>query len=352
MTVNTSPHVSVVMPVFNGADLMADAIRSVQAQSYANWDLTIGNNRSTDGTLALAEEFAAADPRIRVVTYPEHVGVVDSHNRAVTLISDDAKYCKILGADDLLFPRCVEELIAVAEAYPTVGMVSSYVLADGKVGFAGLPYPVSFLSGRDVCRLRLLENIRVFGGPSSSLIRASVVRSQQPFYALRNYHGDNEAYLELLKRNDFGFVHQVLSYNRRGDKSRTTSYLDRVNSYAAGYLLEVTKYGPAFLSPDELRQRTGALTREYYTMLAQSALDFRGREFWEYHAVHMKKLGQPLSSTRLGLAVALRAAEVILNPLRLIRGIVRRARAPLRRFSRRRVKQASAGRTATHPLPQ
>src|SRR5438105_3382138 len=98
-TIPGQPKVSVVIPVYNGERLIATAIRSVQAQTYTNWDLTIGNNRSTDRTLAIAEEFAARDPRIRVVTYPNHVNVVESHNTAFTLIADDAKYCKILGAD-------------------------------------------------------------------------------------------------------------------------------------------------------------------------------------------------------------------------------------------------------------
>ena len=171
-----SPLVSVVIPVYNGQDTIADAIRSVLAQTYSNFNLTIANNCSTDGTAAIAEEFARNDPRIRVYHATEFVSVVDSHNRAFTLISDDAAYCKILMADDWLFPNCLAELVAIADMYPTTGMVSSYMLRENRVVFDGLPYTGPFWKGRDVARRYLLEGIDSFGGPSASLIRASVVR--------------------------------------------------------------------------------------------------------------------------------------------------------------------------------
>ncbi len=110
-----SPLVSVVIPVYNGQDIIADAIRSVLAQTYSNFNLTIANNCSTDGTAAIAEEFARKDPRVRVYHATDFVSVVDSHNRAFTLVSDDAEYCKILMADDWLFPNCLAELVAIAE---------------------------------------------------------------------------------------------------------------------------------------------------------------------------------------------------------------------------------------------
>ena len=91
------PRVNVVIPVYNGERFIADAIRSVLAQSYTNWDLTIGNNRSTDRTVEIAEEFASHDPRVRVYTYPTHVSVIDSHSTAFTLIWT-SQVLPILGA--------------------------------------------------------------------------------------------------------------------------------------------------------------------------------------------------------------------------------------------------------------
>ena len=57
---------SVVTPVFNGEKYLRECIESVLAQSYENWDYTIVDNASTDGSLAIAYEYAEAHPQVKV----------------------------------------------------------------------------------------------------------------------------------------------------------------------------------------------------------------------------------------------------------------------------------------------
>src|SRR5690242_9547360 len=119
----TEPLVSILTPVYNGEKHLAQCIRSILAQDYTNFEYIIVNNCSTDKTLEIAESFARQDPRIRIHNNTEFLSVVDNHNNAFSLIPEDAKYCKIVGADDWLYPNCISELVKVAEEYPTVGMV-------------------------------------------------------------------------------------------------------------------------------------------------------------------------------------------------------------------------------------
>jgi glycosyltransferase involved in cell wall biosynthesis len=326
MGASRSPLVSVVIPVYNGQEVIAEAIRSVLAQTYDNFHLTIANNCSTDRTAQIAEEFAAQDDRVTVYNATEFVSVVGSHNRAFTLIAEDAKYCKILGADDWLLPNCLAELVRVAEAYPTIGMVTSYVQTNlGEVLFDGLPYPSTFLSGRDACRAYLLRGVYAFGGPSTSLIRAEILRETRPFYNPLNYHGDVEAYLNLLQKYDFGFVHQVLSFICRGEKSGTTAFLDRVNSYRAEAVDELTRFGPAYLTTEEQHRRLRQAWHEYYKMLAEGALSFQGKEFWDYHLRgFLPSLGYSISRARIAGYVVLGIADKIFNPLRSTQHLMRR----------------------------
>jgi glycosyltransferase involved in cell wall biosynthesis len=314
------------MPVYNGSQLIGGAIRSMWAQTYQNWDLTIGNNCSTDETLAVAEEFAASDSRIRVYTYPAHVNVIDSHNTAFTLVSDEAKYCKVLSADDWHFPNCLEEMVKVAEAHPTVGMVCSYALNGTRVNGLALRYPSHAVPGREIIRRRLLERMKGIGGPSVPMIRADIVRAKQPFYNPLNYAGDIEAYLDLLLEHDLGFVHQVLTGMRTGEDSRTTTYLQRVNSYSSDDVHEVSKFGPLVLTESEYRRRLKEVTREYYRMLARSVIPLRDREFWDYHLKHVKKLGYPISYPRLVGSVLLRVLDLLGNPKRTIENLIERVR--------------------------
>jgi glycosyltransferase involved in cell wall biosynthesis len=337
--------VSVVIPVYNGEKFIADAIRSVQAQTYPHWDLTIGNNRSTDRTLAIAEEFAAQDSRIRVVTYPEFVSVVESHNNAFCLISDEAEYCRILGADDLLFPNSIEEMVRVAEKYPTVGMVVSYVLAGNAVAINAHNYPDTFAPGREIGRLRFLEDVSVFGGPSTSLIRASIVRERRPFYDPINYYGDLEAYLDLLQRHDFGFVHQVLTYVRKGAASRTTSYLDRVHAATAMRLHEITKLGRHYLEPDEYAECLRRISRDYYGFLGENVWELRERDFWNYHLKHVRAMGHPPRYSLIAWYAFLRLLEAIGNPLKSVKSAIRR-------LSERRARKALKGEESHGPAPR
>ena len=335
MSSSASPLVSVLIPVYNGEKTLATAIRSVLAQTYAHLDLTIVNNCSTDRTRAIAQEFADTDPRVRIHDNTAFLNVVGNHNLAFTLASNDAKYAKILGADDWLFPNCITELVRVAEDHPTVGMVTSYVLSGSRVMWDGLPYPSTFVPGREVCRMRLLKGLKVFGPPSSSLIRASIVRETRPFYNPLNYHGDNEAYYNLLRHYDFGYVHQVLTYMLKGEESRTTAYCERINSYLAADVDEVAKFGPVYLTERECADRLRVVTRTYYRFLASSVFELREHEFWDYHLRQFKAMGYPISYGRLALYMALWLADAIFNPKRTIEGVVRRIVSVLPRLFRR-----------------
>lgn len=324
MSTSTEPRVSVVLPVYNGERMIGRAVSSVLAQSYTNWDLTIGDNCSTDGTAAIAREFAARDPRIRLYTYPKHVSVIDSHSTAFSLISDEAKYCKILGADDWFFPNCLEEMVKVAETNPTVGMVISYFLLGRRVNGLRLPYPSHCVPGREVVRLRLLKGAKGMGGPSASMIRADLVRKKKPFYNPLNYAGDIEAYLELLRDHDLGFVHQVLTFARSDDESRTTSYLGRIDSYDADDINEIIKFGPIFLTDEEFEKRLKEVKRNYYRMLGRSVVLLRNREFWDFHLRHFPAMGYPVSYSRIALEATLYLLDLLGNPKRTIEGVIRR----------------------------
>lgn len=229
-----------------------------------------------------------------------------------------------MGADDWLFPNCIAELSSVAEAHPTVGMVTSYVLVGTKIGWTGLPFPSTVVNGRDICRMRLLDGIRVFGGPSASLLRTEVVKARQPFYTQGNYHGDNEAYLNLLRDHDFGFVHQVLSYNRRDEDSRTTHYLQSFNSDILMIVEELLKFGPVYLSDSEFRDRHVTVVNDYYKFLAGAAFESRGSKFWDTHRERLLKLGTPLDRAKLSRFVVLRFLDLVLNPKRTAESLYKR----------------------------
>ncbi|MDH4246150.1 MAG: glycosyltransferase, partial [Nitrospira sp.] len=93
------PLVSVLTPVYNGEDHLAQCIESVLAQTYQNWEYVIVNNRSTDRTLEIAEQYAQKDKRIRIHNNSEFVGCDENGNIAFRQITPESKYCKMVHAD-------------------------------------------------------------------------------------------------------------------------------------------------------------------------------------------------------------------------------------------------------------
>ena len=92
--------VSIVLPVYNGAEYLAESIESVIAQTYANWELIIVNDCSTDDSLVIASDYAAKDARIKVFTNPQNLKLPKTLNAGFehasgvyyTWTSDDNRY--------------------------------------------------------------------------------------------------------------------------------------------------------------------------------------------------------------------------------------------------------------------
>ena len=304
MKAASQPRVSVLTPAYNSAKYLAECIESVLAQTYQNWDYTIVNNGSTDGTLAIAERYAASDPRIRVLSNARTLPIIQNHNHTIRQISKESKYCKFVFADDWIFPECLERMVAVAEAEPSVGLVGAFMMDGQAVMWAGPPYPATRISGKEICRSMLLGGRYVFGTMNSLLVRSDLIRKRAMFFNEDNLHADTQSCYDVLTESDFGFVHQVLSFSRVRAESVGSVALD-LNSVQLGYFVIFLKYGPLFLEADENARRLKEVKREYHEVLAHNLLRVRPKKFWEYHQRTLKTFGSRIEWWRLpGLAFA------------------------------------------------
>src|SRR5438128_1399449 len=212
MHMNTAPLVSVVTPFYNTEAYLAECIESVLGQTYQNWEYILVNNCSTDRSPEIAQRYVEKDQRLRLLHNEQFLTQVRNYNHALRQISPQSKYCKIVQADDWIFPECIAQMVAVAESNPSVGIVSAYRLAGREVKNVGLPYTSKIVTGRDLCRMQLLDGCFFFGSPTSILLRAEIMRSREPFYSENRYHEDTESCYEILQTWDFGFVHQILTF--------------------------------------------------------------------------------------------------------------------------------------------
>jgi glycosyltransferase involved in cell wall biosynthesis len=318
------PLVSVVTPVYNEEAYLRECIESVLGQTYDNWDYTIVNNCSTDRTLEIAREYAARDARIRIHNNENFVRVINSYNNAVRQISPTSKYCKVVAADDWLFPECLEKMVRLAEEHPSVVIVQAYKLYGKKVAGDNLPYPSTIVPGRDACRLWLLPGgPSMFGSPTTLMYRSDVVRSRHSFYNESNLHADTEVCLELLEHHDYGFVHQVLTFQRKREGSMT-SYSEAFMTHLPRRLYDLLTYGPKYLSEKELEGAIREHLQVYYAHLGAHVFRGRDRKFWSLHREKLASLARPLSYARLAAHAFLYLVDVFLNPKRTGEAIAQR----------------------------
>jgi len=313
---NINPLVSIMTPVYNAEKYLAECIESIRAQAYTNWEYTIVNNASTDESLKIAEHYAQKDNRIHIHNNEKFLNMMQNWNHAMRQISSESKYCKVVHADDWIYPECLEKMVDIAENYPSVGIVGAYRLDEDTVNLDGLPYPSTVVLGRDLCRHSLLEGPYVFGSPTSLLIRSELIRKRQCFYNENSIHADKEICYELLKDCDFGFVHQVLTYTRRHNEAETT-HARMYNTYRVGKLLIMKRYGPVFLTQEEYLCSLQNVVDNYHAYLGQSVFDLKNIEFFRFHQKEMKKLGVHLSPIKLFIAVL----KELMNPLNTARRV-------------------------------
>ena len=336
MTAPLAPLVSVVTPVYNGGEYLRECIESVRAQTYTNWRYTIVNNCSTDDTLAIALHYAKLDGRIRVLSTEAFLSIIDNHNHALAQIEADSRFCKPVMADDWLYPECLEQLVACALAHPNVGLVCASATSGTKVLFDQLPggAPVTVLSGREAARRALLEDRYFFGSPTTSLIRADLIRKRSPFYNPDNLQADEEACYDILRECDFGFVHEVLAYVRMHERSHTSANF-YLFSLASCHTYALAKYGRTYLSDAEFGARLDQRLCEYYERLALGALEARGEEFWAFHRRMLDLIGAPLDRWRLARAVARHVLRKLASPAELARSLAGRLTSRSRGAARR-----------------
>ena len=296
----SAPLVSIVTPFYNTREYLVECIESVLHQTYENWQYVLVDNCSTDGSSELAANYASVFPsRVRLIRTKSFLSQVENYNFALSCIAPESKYCKMVQADDWVFPDCVRGMVEVAEKHPAVGIVASYQLDGARIDLDGLPYPSHEVPGRDVCRLYFLKKDYFFGTPTSLLMRSDLVRSRVPFYEERFApFEDAHACFDLLRTCNYGFVHQVLTFSRRDNES-ILSRMRGLGLMHFSRLAIVVAHGRDYLSAEEFHRCLKDAERGYFLYLSRCALRGRNREFWDFHRTRMASINYAFSWQRL-----------------------------------------------------
>ncbi|MCR5130477.1 MAG: glycosyltransferase [Prevotella sp.] len=121
--------VSVVMPMHNAAKFIGEAIESVIAQTYEEWELLIVDDNSKDNSMEIAQEYAEKNPRIHVLSNDRPIGM-PSAPRNVGIKAAKGRFIAFLDSDDLWFPQKLEQQIALFKDNRTAIVFANYEKID------------------------------------------------------------------------------------------------------------------------------------------------------------------------------------------------------------------------------
>lgn len=206
----TTPLVSVLMTVYNREKYIAEAIHSVLASTYKNWELIIVDDKSKDCSVAIAQSFAKKDSRIQVYVNPENLGDYPNRNRAASYAK--GKYLKYVDADDLIYPYGLEQLVFYMEQFPEAayGLCSLEQDKDKIFPFV--------LNPKEVYERNYIKGKSVFHkAPLSSIIKKEIFDKERGFTGKRML-GDFEMWHLLSKKYSVVLMPHGIVWSREHDE--------------------------------------------------------------------------------------------------------------------------------------
>jgi glycosyltransferase involved in cell wall biosynthesis len=138
------PTVSVIIPTYNRAEMVREAVQSVLDQTYRDHEIVVVDDGSTDNTRAVLEEMSGRCASIRYV-YQENRGRSAARNRALGLAR--GRYIAFLDSDDLFLPRKLEIQVAEMEKSPQYGMTYCSAICTDEHGKEQVPGYTASASG-------------------------------------------------------------------------------------------------------------------------------------------------------------------------------------------------------------
>jgi glycosyltransferase involved in cell wall biosynthesis len=251
------PRVSVIIPAYNTATYLQAALDSVLAQTFADWEVVLCDDGSTDQTRALVEAaMPAFQGRLRYV-YQTNRGLPAARNTAIR--NSSGEFLALLDADDVWLPQRLERGVALMDRDRSLGLVHGYVARiDVRGEFVEFPArpPLKYLSGNIA---RNIYTRRAHLICPTILFRKECVDAVGLFDETMRSTEDRDMWFRIAERYRVGYIDEVLANYRISPNSMSRDK-DRMMKWQT-YFIEKHKHSKA-CGVIATRQAWGRLYRE------------------------------------------------------------------------------------------
>lgn len=224
--------ISIIITCCNREEYLAQAITSVLAQTYKNFELIVWDDGSTDNSIQIAQTYANKDNRIKVVA-AKHEGFVSASLNAIAL--SKGQYFGCVDSDDYLDPDCLEETEKILSNSLNTGVVyTQYGQVDALNNFQGIGHRCFIPFSKE----RMLLNHITF---HFRLIRRNVydvIGGLNPYY---KYASDYDLCLRLSEVTEFYHLPKLLYFHRNHSDSMSSNSKGLQVKYAMQAIKEARK---------------------------------------------------------------------------------------------------------------
>jgi glycosyltransferase involved in cell wall biosynthesis len=213
------PLVSIILPTYNGAKYLPEAIESCLSQTYRHWELIVVDDSSTDRTPEILTKYAGRDPRIRPIRHQVNRKLPGALNTGH--VTATGKYLTWTSDDNRFVPSAIEQLVGFLEQNPTIGLVYADAVFIDEHGHelrgfpAESPSKLAYYNAVGGCFMYRRSVYQATGGYDTELFLAE----------------DYDYWLRVYRQFDIARLPRVLYQFRQHDESLTsTSRSDAVRA--------------------------------------------------------------------------------------------------------------------------
>ncbi len=290
---NKLPTVSVIIPCYNGAAFLVEAIESVLSQSYSHYEIIVVDDGSIDNTREIAQRYTVK------YIYQKNQGVVAARNRGITEASGN--YLVFLDQDDILLPNALEIGINSLHSHPECGFVAGL---SQSINAEGSPMMEQDEEQQQikVANYQTLLMGQAFVPPSSLIFQKAAVESIKGFNSNWNRGTeDYDLYLRIARKFPIYCHNQIVVKYRRHDSNVSNnaarileeclkvldfhwSFIkgnqDLEKAYKTGKRHWIKLFGPRLTSQLIAHLKTGQWNEAIRVMFFQLKIYPQG--FWQY----------------------------------------------------------------------
>ena len=285
--------VSIIIPAYNSAAYLAEALQSLRAQSERDLDIIVVDHESTDDTLHIAQAQAAQDARIRVFTKSNAGTPADARNHGMRMARGE--FITFLDADDLNHPEKIACQLQALQAHPELDLVfcdvvqfttdphapdNAHYLRDRDFLNAAAAYLIKLPDDLYRCTdsfYRYMSTRTTCLSTQGVFMRREILQQEAVWFPEHLVIGEDiDLWFRLARRAKIGYIHRGLAYYRHHATNITNDSERNVRGAIAAHRANLQR-GMDVFNADEVALLRRMLAGQYFSLayLRFLALDMR-----------------------------------------------------------------------------